>query len=139
RSPICRTSIVVQRWLLVHRAGPVGCQRVPRRGSPTCDIRRGRRRACGNGAGNTRRRGHAARRRRPSKCRPTTRTTRESPRGPSVVVTIGDPVPCWVAHHAVVIVGGAVAPIRIAVRSPLPAGQLAPRPLKTTYVPVAVV
>src|SRR5262249_45801204 len=59
---------------------------------------------------------------------------------PSVVVTIGEPRPCWVAHHATPRVGGEVAPIRIAVRSPTrPSGQPTPRPLNTTYVPCVVV
>ena len=52
---------------------------------------------------------------------------------------MSDPSPCCVAHQAVVIVGGAAAPMRIAVRSPASPGQLAPAPLKATYVPMGVV
>src|SRR5215468_5148457 len=57
---------------------------------------------------------------------------------PSMVVTIGEPVPCWVAHQAVTIVGGAAGPRRTAVRSPVSAGQCAPVPLNTTYVAAEV-
>src|SRR5262245_59826740 len=59
---------------------------------------------------------------------------------PSVVVTIGEPLPPCCAHHATVGLGGLVALIFTAVRSPFcPPGHPAPFPLKTTYVPCAVV
>src|SRR5262252_1164444 len=60
---------------------------------------------------------------------------------PSGLVTIGEPRPWLLAHHATLIVGGASAPILSATRLPDGPGQPTPCPLvtKTTYVPVAVV
>src|SRR5258706_11871727 len=59
---------------------------------------------------------------------------------PSVVVTMGEPLPPWCAHQATVGLGGVVALILTDVRSPVwPAGQPTPVPLKTTYVPCSVV
>src|SRR5277367_6215862 len=47
----------------------------------------------------------------------------------SVVVTMGEPLPPELAHHTVLKVGGAVAAIWTATRSPLvPEGQLVPLP-----------
>src|SRR6266542_2027389 len=58
---------------------------------------------------------------------------------PSVVVTMGDPLPICRAHQATVGAGGLAALIFTATRSPLrPPGQLIPVPLNTTYVPCAV-
>src|SRR5580700_5377326 len=60
----------------------------------------------------------------------------------SVVVTMGEPFPPELTHHAVVNCGGFVALILTAMRSPLiPAGQLVPLPslCTATYVPVDVV
>src|SRR5579859_2286998 len=52
---------------------------------------------------------------------------------PSVVVTIGDPLPPCCAHQATVGLGGAVALILTAVKSPAwPIGHPTPLPLKTT-------
>src|SRR5260370_41809802 len=60
---------------------------------------------------------------------------------PSVVVTMGEPLPLLAAHHATPNVGGLVGLIRSATRSPGVPGHPTPvpPPLKTTYVPDAVV
>src|SRR5258708_5719114 len=59
---------------------------------------------------------------------------------PSVVVTMGDPLPPCRAHHATVGTGGLAALILIAARSPLcPDGQPWPGDRMTTYVPCDVV
>jgi hypothetical protein len=59
---------------------------------------------------------------------------------PSVVVTIGEPLPKLFAHQATVMVGGAVAPRLSATRLPDVPGHPTPLPLvlKTTQVPAAV-
>src|SRR5260370_12430893 len=59
---------------------------------------------------------------------------------PSVVVTIGEPLPPLSAHQATSIVGGADAPIRNATSFPECPGQPAPVPLvsKATKVPNAI-
>src|SRR5262245_2835286 len=60
---------------------------------------------------------------------------------PSVVVTMGEPLPRLFAHQATVMVGGAVAPRLSATRLPGVPGQPTPLPLvvKTTEGPAAAV
>src|ERR1700676_572300 len=76
--------------------------------------------------------------RRLSDSEPTAQTTGSEL--PSIVVTIGEPLPPLSAHQATSIVGGADAPIRNATRFPERPGQPVPVPLvsKVTKVPDAV-